>query len=201
MIRRMVRAFSILGLLAVIAGCNVDNLLNQTASFGGDTAGQRGQFNYVIINNTPYRAIFTAGAYDDLDQKTQPQFQQFGNDPNGNRLEGNATSPVITPNCARVFAVGTAQLVTVIKDNAAQDNVDRDSLIEEVYFSSGEVGTPEGAEPTEGIAPSFEARLGVDFPCNSLLILRLEPDDVGPNPFRIDFEVIPSSDDRNPPPV
>ena len=70
------------------AGCNVDNLLNQTASFGGDTAGGRSKFRYVIINNTPYRALFTAGAYDDLDQNTTPQFQQFGNDANGTHLEG-----------------------------------------------------------------------------------------------------------------
>ena len=44
-----------------------------------------------------------------------------------------------------------------------------------------------------------KVRLGVDFACNSELIIRLEKDDVGANPFRIDFEVIPASDDRNPP--
>jgi hypothetical protein len=181
------------------AGCNVDNLLNQTASFGGNTAGQRSKFRYVIINNTPYRALFTAGAYDDLDQNTTPQFQQFGNDANGTHLEGNSTSATFQPNCARVFAIGTPELVQVIQDNAAADSFDTALLIQDVYFSIGDIGTAEGAQPTQGVAPGIEVRLGVDFACNSELIIRLEKDDVGANPFRIDFEVIPADDDRNPP--
>jgi hypothetical protein len=47
-----------------------------------------------------------------------------------------------------------------------------------------------------GVAPPFEALLGVDFPCNALLILRFERNDAGPDPYRIDFEFIPSESAR-----
>jgi hypothetical protein len=55
----------------------------------------------------------------------------------------------------------------------------------------------EDVDPTPaGVAPSFEALLGEDFPCNSLLIIFLEPNDAGPDAFRIDFQLIPSSTTR-----
>jgi len=53
------------------------------------------------------------------------------------------------------------------------------------------------AEPVnQGKAPPFEALLGVDFPCGALLIIRFEPDDAGPEPFRVDFEMIVSESSR-----
>jgi hypothetical protein len=181
------------------AGCNIDNLLNQTASFGGDTAGGRSNFQYVVVNNTPFRALFTAGAYDDLDQKTQPTIQQAGNDPDGTTLEGNSSTPVLTAPCSRVFAIGTQQLLFFVEENLAEDAFNPDLLVPGVFFSSGELGTEEGGTATEGVAEPLEVRLGADFPCNGLLVIRLEFDDDGPNGFRIDFEVIPAEDDRNPP--
>jgi hypothetical protein len=187
------------GLGFVSAGCDIDNLLNQTASFGGDTAGQRSNFNYVVINNTPFRAIFTAGAYDDLDQKTQPSIRQAGNDPDGTTLEGNSSTPVLTAPCSRVFAIGTQQLIFFVEENLEEADFDPDALVPGVFFSAGELGSEEGGTATEGVAPPLEVRLGADFPCNGLLVIRLEFDDVGPNGFRIDFEVIPAEDDRNPP--
>lgn len=199
MIRRAACVLLFAGLLGASASCDVDNLLNRTASFGGGTAGQRSTFAYMVINNTPYRAIFTAGAYDDLDRNTEPQIQQFGNDPYGTTLEGESTSSLVQPNCARVFAIGTGELLSVVERNLPEDGVDPDALVNGVYFSSGELGSAEGAQPDRGGAPPFEARLGVDFACNSLLIIRLEIDDVGPDPFRIDLEVIRAEDDRNPP--
>ena len=47
-----------------------------------------------------------------------------------------------------------------------------------------------------GFAPPFEALLGVDFPCSALLIIYFEINDAGPEPFRIDFQLIPSESDR-----
>ncbi|MCK4658041.1 MAG: hypothetical protein KAV82_00835 [Phycisphaerae bacterium] len=190
MIPGFAKIFTIAAMLCVLTACNIDNLLHQTASFGGDTAGQRGQFRYLVINNTPYRAMFTIGAYDDLDQHTQPQFEQFGNDPDGRVLEGNSTTPTFTFNCARVFAIGTSELLAVIEGNVADDQVDPVAAVPGVYFTDGELGSEEGAEPARGGAPAFEARLGVDFVCENLLIIRLEIDDVGPDAFRIDFEVL-----------
>ena len=199
MIRRAATVLSFAVLLGLAAGCDVDTLLNRTASFGGDTPGQRSQLRIVVINNTPYRAIFNTGVYDDLDRNTQPQIGQFGNDPDRLRLEGNSTTGVFVPDCARVFAVGTPELLSFIEDNLPESEVDPCTMIEGVFFFSGELSSEECAQPTEGVAPPFEARLGVDFACNSFLTIRLEIDDVGPDAFRIDFEVIPASDDRNPP--
>ncbi|MFH0983330.1 MAG: hypothetical protein V2A79_17565 [Planctomycetota bacterium] len=198
MIRRFARVAWLAGLLGLAASCKVDNLLNQTATFGGETAGQRIQLSVVFINNTPYRAIFTVGTYDDLDQKTEPRIVQFGNDPNGPTLEADTTSAPFGPPCGRVFAVGTAELLGFIEDNLSADGVDQDAMIEGVFFSDAELGSEEGVQPTAGVAPPLERRLGVDFACTSILIVRLEPDDVGPNPFRIAFEVIPAGDTRGP---
>lgn len=199
MIRTVVKVLSISGLLLASAGCDTDNLLNQTASFGGDIAGGRSQIHPVIINNTPYRAIFTMGVYDDLDQYSVPQVMQFGNDPDTLTMEGDTSTLGGGPSCSRVFAIGTPELLNVIRDNLDESELNADALIKGIYFSSAELGSEEGAQPTEGVAPPFEARLGVDFACNSSLVIRFEIDDVGPNPFRIDFEVIPATDDRNPP--
>lgn len=189
----------LLGICPGSGGCDIDNLLNQTASFGGDTAGQRSSFTYVVINNTPHRAILTAGAYDDLDQNTQPIIRQFGNDPDAVSLEGNSTSAVLSASCSRVFAIGTQQLIHFVEENLEEDAFDPDALVPGVFFSSAELGSEDGGTATEGVAPPFEARLGADFPCNGFLVIRLEFDDDGPDAYRIDFEVIPAEDDRNPP--
>lgn len=49
--------------------------------------------------------------------------------------------------------------------------------------------------PPKGYAPALRALLGVDFPCGSTLVIRLERADVGPEPFRVGFEVIPPAED------
>ncbi|MFQ5489219.1 MAG: hypothetical protein ACE5GE_00745, partial [Phycisphaerae bacterium] len=48
-------------LLPMLAGCNSETFLNQTASVGGDTAGTPGGIDVGFINNTPVRAVFTYG--------------------------------------------------------------------------------------------------------------------------------------------
>ena len=60
-----------LALSALLVGCDVEAFLNQAASFGpegGDApagapvaSGNRGSFQVIIENNTPYRAMFTVG--------------------------------------------------------------------------------------------------------------------------------------------
>ncbi|MEP0844029.1 MAG: hypothetical protein HRF43_15105, partial [Phycisphaerae bacterium] len=50
--------------LAGTAGCDLDTFLNNTASLGGNTPGQRGNVRVAFINHTPFRAVFTYGTYD-----------------------------------------------------------------------------------------------------------------------------------------
>jgi hypothetical protein len=68
-------------------------------------------------------------------------------------------------------------------------DADKTALVGGIEFFS-ESGT------SQGTATAFEVLVGVDFPCNSLLIFKLEVNDAGPGPFRIDFELIPSSTTR-----
>ncbi len=128
--------------------------------------------------------------------------------------------------CARVFGIGSPALLRLIRDNVPTDNVgDEQAMLEGVEFfgtpvedvvdeDAEDAGDEEGtdaedaddvdpededaAEPTsQGFAPPFEALLGVDFPCNALLIIRFEIDEPAPDAsFRVDFELVPSESDR-----
>ncbi|MCP4589707.1 MAG: hypothetical protein GY842_03090 [bacterium] len=195
MTRRIPTALGLAVLLSLSGACDVDNLLNRTASFGGDTAGQRTTFPYFIINNTPYRAILTAGAYDDLDENTGPQIRQFGADAARPLLEGDSTTGTFTANCARVFAIGTPGLLSIVESNVSADQLDSAALVPGVFFSGADLDSDDAASATEGVAGPLELRLGVDFACSSMLVISLEFDDVGPNDFRIDYEVIPAAAD------
>lgn len=179
--------------LPAIAGCG-EVFINLTASLGGDTAGQRGAVRILFINNTPARPVFTFGTYDPLDQFSEPDFDQFGLDDSSRILDGMDTSEVLSMECARVFGIGAPQLLTLIRENLPDVTPDEAALVEGVKFH--EIG-PDGQAGQElGAAPAFEARLGVDFPCGALLIFRLESDDLGPDPYRVDFELISTESTR-----
>ena len=182
-------------LAAACSHCSLDPLLHQTASFGGDTAGERGTSLVLFINNTPHRAIFTLGAYDDLDQNTEPQLLSFG--PNGVRsLEADESSGLFSITCARVYSIGGDTMRRLAEENLEEDEILDEALVPGVFFSSAELGDENEALPTDGTADPLDLWLGVDFPCNSLIVFRFEINDVGDKPFRIDFEVIPSREDR-----
>ncbi len=208
----------------LFCGC-VDFLANQTASLGGDTAGGRGTVRVLFINNTPHRAVFTYGTYDQTDPSFVPEFSQFSLD-GGTTLDAGQTSSIAPANdaasleCARVFSIGSAELLRLIRNNVPQDQLvdtNDEAMLEGAEFfdipdeddDAGQDEDAEGAadddgesedttEPTsQGFAMPFEALLGVDFPCNSLLIIRFEIDDADADgPFRVDFELIPSESDR-----
>ncbi|MCH7925895.1 MAG: hypothetical protein IIC51_10220, partial [Planctomycetes bacterium] len=102
-------------------GCAVPPA-NLTASFGGSTAGSRGSVRVLFINNTPQRAVFTYGTYDQTDQFSQPDFRQFGLNSTDLNLDGDSESsidpisgqsPLI---CARVFGVGSPDLLRLIDE-------------------------------------------------------------------------------------
>lgn len=179
------------------SGCAVP-LANLTASLGGSTAGSRGTIRVLFINNTPHRAVFTYGTYDQTDQFSQPDFRQFGPDETDRHLDGNSESSISPSDgqsplfCARVFSIGSPNLRNLIDANLADATVIDQALVDGVeFFDTGEDG-----DTSMGFAPPFEARLGTDFPCAALLIVYFEIDDAGPDPFRTDFELIPSASTR-----
>ena len=182
-----------------ITGCG-EAFVNLTASLGGDTAGERGTIRVLFINNTPHHAVFTFGSYDQTDQFSQPGFEQFGLSEFGATLEGDSSSEIISIECARVFSIGGPDLLTLIEQNLSEAALDEDASVEGVEFfsipSDDAEGDDSGDPISEGSAPPFEALLGVDFPCSALLIIRFEFDDLGPDPFRVDFELIPSESTR-----
>jgi len=192
-------------LLSTIAGgtggCGeVSSLLNQIASLGGEIAGQRGRIRVLFINNTPLRAVFTFGTYDQTDQDSQPDFGQFGPNDLDVTLNGDAESDILSLTCARVFSIGSPRLLQLIEANLRDATVIDEAFTEGVEFydvpSDDDSDADEGEFAFAGAAPAFEALLGVDFPCNSLLIIRFESDDLGPDPFRVDFELVPSESTR-----
>lgn len=178
-----------------LAGCTTD-WANRFASLGGGTAGERGEVQVLFINNTPYRAVFTLGTYDQTDPSHEPDFGQFTNDADDLTLEGGESSPVGALDCARVFSIGGRRLLALIEENLPDAELRPEATIEGVEFfqvaESGEAGDP----MSQGKAPPLEALLGVDFPCGALLIVRLEINDAGPDPFRVDFELIASREGR-----
>ena len=191
----------ILILSAIFAdGCAIPPA-NLTASFGGSTAGSRGSVRVLFINNTPQRAVFTYGTYDQTDQFSQPDFRQFGLNSTDSNLDGDSESSIDPINgqspliCARVFSIGSPDLLGLIDENLSGATVVDNALLNGVaFFDVGDDGNAEAGGV--GFAPPFEALLDVDFPCAALLIIRFEVNDVGPDPFRIDFELIPSDSTR-----
>lgn len=176
-------------LIAPFAGCAGSGL----ASLGGDTAGGRGQVGVIFINNTPNRAVFTAGTYDQLDPASVPDFAQFGLDDVGAKLEANAHSGLVELDCAHVFSVGGPRMLNLLNLNRPGADVEAAALVEGVqFFKTDENGNLVDA----GSATAFEALLGADFPCGALLIVYLEVDEAGPSPFRVDFQLIPSQSSR-----
>ena len=177
-----------------VAGCG-PTFFNQTASLGGETAGRRGTVQVLFINNTPHRAVFTFGTFDQTDQFTEPDFRQFEPGEFDRTLEGDRQTGILTLTCGRVFSIGSEALESAMRLNLPDGDYNDEALVEGVEFL--DTGDDTAPEPSlAGTAPPFEALLGVDFGCGSLLIFRLEFDDVGPSAFRVDFEVVPSSSER-----
>jgi len=179
---------------ALLAGCEA--WLHATASLGGSVAGQRGNTEVVFINNTPFRAIFTFGAYDELDRNTQPVLRQFSSATGTLNLEGNTQSDTLQIRCSRTYAIGTDSLILRAEANLDPASYNQDALVEGIRFSSAAVGEKDADEATEGTAAPHQALIGADFDCGALLIYRLETNDAGPEPFVIELTVIPAESTR-----
>ncbi len=194
--RKLLTTSALLGLVGASNGGCGEAWVNLTASFGGRTAGQRGEFGVLFINNTPFRAVGTLGSYDQTDPQSQPDFVQFDLNDRGPVLDGNSTSNILPFSCARVFSIGGPRLFGLIHANLPNDDFSEEAEVAGIEFFGADPDAPESLPVSQGLAASFEALLGVDFPCNSLLVLRLEINDAGSDPFRVDFELIPSRSER-----
>ena len=135
--------FVIGGLLAAafvpLGGC-VELFLNQTASLGSGIAGERGTVRVLFINNTPYRAAFTYGSYDQTDRFSAPDFAQFGLKNSARHLDGDTESSLDPFEggsfiaCARVFGIGSPDLLRLIEENRPDATIDEDALVEGAEF-------------------------------------------------------------------
>lgn len=182
--------------LSAAGGCAFEGLLHNTASLGGSVAGQRGNAQVLFINNTPFRAIFTFGAYDDLDRDTVPTLRQFSSSTTTANLEGDSQTSLIAIQCSRVFSIGGEGLLARVQENLAEDQFNDDALVSGINFSSAPVDDEMADEPTEGTALPVDLLIGVDFECGSMVIFRLEVNDLGPEEFQVDVSVIPAESTR-----
>lgn len=181
--RRAHVVLAALGLSLVLSGCSGALLLNLTEE------SQR-NITVLLINNTPFRAIFTIGAFDDLDRLPPGQitFQQL-------RIEGGTTRAPLTFSCFRDVAIGSQKMLDRIvdTDNNTAANFDDDAFVLGVSFSSAPLGSPGEGQPDSGTAPPRVVRLGNDYTCDDQLIFTFEQNTDGS--FRIDYEVLRSTED------
>lgn len=174
--------------MMIVMGCG-EGWTNLSAPLGGNTPGARGDIGVILLNNTSYRAVLTLGSYDQSVPDSDADFAQFaldGIDP----LNPNEDGGLLAFDCARVFSIGGARLLERIE---AGEDVAESALVPGVDFYELADG---GGNVFRGRANPFEVLLGVDFPCNALLIFKLEDNFGGSPPFRIDYELIPSSSTR-----
>lgn len=184
--------------IVVLSGsvaCSLDTILQNTASLGGSTPGDRGTVRLLFVNNTPFRAIFTYGTYDPDNTDFAPVFRQFFVDSTAsNRLEGNSESTAKTLTCARVISLGGAEFIQRAKD--ATDNATQVAAASEeaftpgIAFSDKPLNDAEAGQGTAGTAPAVETFLGTDFQCGSLVIYTFEVDDTQASGFRVDTQVV-----------
>ena len=183
--------------LALLAGCfgGADIFFNQTTSLGGAAVGARGNVRVLVINNTPFKAAFVTGTYDQTDIDSSPAFQAFGADAADTNLDGNDDN-LTTQQCGRVFSVGSAGLLAAIDAGSGLDSLPADAREVGIRFFSETTVDGETELVERGFAPPLERLLGTDFNCNSLLICYLEYDDIAADDFRIEFRVIPAESSR-----
>lgn len=187
-------------ILAVWAVSGCGSFSHLTATLGGENAGDRGQVRVILINNTPFRAVFTIGTFDALDRFSEPDFEQFGLKDRERHLDGNSTSPILSIQCGGVFSVGGSRMLDLIERNRPDATTIDEATVEGVrlYELPSDATDGADAEPVlQGQAPALEALIGEDFACGSILVLYFEFDDADPgNSFRIDFRVIPAASPR-----
>ncbi len=182
--RRIVVRFAVvaawISLIAWQPGCLTTFLLNQTAE-------RTGNVTVVFINDTPYRASFSYGAWDSLNRNPPGpiEFRQL-------RLEGQDTAGPTSLNCARNFAVGTQEFYdrAVSQDVHESAAFDADAFDIVVHFSDAPADSDLAAIATVGSARGNERLVGVDYGCGDQLVFTFVQDPDAEGGFRIDFAVL-----------
>ncbi|MBI5762707.1 MAG: hypothetical protein HZA51_04195 [Planctomycetes bacterium] len=196
---RHLLAIMIATLVVIVSDSCTPNALQNINAITSDFVGPSGSptpraLQVGFINNTPFRAIFTFGSYDQLNKDTLPTgFGQL-------RLEGNTASAQVVQPCRKTFSLGGDELIQMIDENRndpAINITDERALVRGVNFSGAAIGDPLAAEPTEGTAEPRLFLNGVDFSCvrtdirqttgTGLLLFTFEQDATAPGGFRIDF--------------
>jgi hypothetical protein len=169
---------------ALSAGCTTSSL------FRNFVAPVTGDVTFVLINDTPYRAVFSFGTYNDLDRSPGVvNLQQL-------RLEAHTSGELTTLACAHNAAVGTDGLVArVLATNADETaEFDAEAFHEWVGFSSFPSDSAGAGLADAGSAEGLEVLLGVDFSCGDQLIFTFVEDETATGGFRIDFAVLVSEE-------
>jgi hypothetical protein len=176
-IRRMRLGVGLLAALLILGSvsCTRDQFL-------ANTVARRGNANFAFLNETPYRAIFSFGLFDPLDQKTQLQFDQL-------RLEGESFSQVFQLSCQRAISVGSERLLVLAEDQDVQIN-DNDAFVVGVSFSDTDAEDPLAGRPTVGRADPLTLQLGIDYSCETFVVFIFRQDEQTPSVFHIDWLVM-----------
>lgn len=162
-------------LLVVGSSCTQEQIL-------ANIVARRGQANIAFINETPYRAVFSFGLYDPLDQQTRLQFRQL-------RLEGESISEVFSLDCQRAISVGGRRLLQLATDQELQID-DEDAFVVGVSFSDTDPQDPLAGQPTVGMAEPLTILLGIDYSCETFVVFVFREDAEATGGFRVDFLVI-----------
>lgn len=196
-ITRHLLCLGLCALVPAMASCSstaLSALISPRSNFDANAQLVSRAVQVAFINNTPFRAVFSFGAYNPLDQETIPSSSRQL------RLEGNTASPQFAQPCLQAFSVGGDELIRLIRKNEPDPTVnvtDPRALVNGVNFSGAVLGDPLEAEPTEGTALGSVVFSGVDFNCErtdirdpggaTLLLFTFEQDATAPGGFRIDF--------------
>lgn len=150
-------------------------------------AERTGNISIQFVNNTPFRASFSYGTWDELDRNPPGTVTLLQL-----RLAANSSSTVSTAPCRRNMAVGTQPFVDRVLATKADEttNFDPDAFGTVVNFSSAAANSTAAALPTEGTAAGREVLIGRDYSCADRLIFTFVQDSAAPGGFRIDYEVI-----------
>ena len=192
------------GLVSTLA-CGVPTFLtNYTTSLGGDTPGGRGTIYAVVVNNTPFFASFTIGAFDQLnDTQTltgydpavtttqNADYYQFFADPafpQYQPIERNTTSQTFNFKCPRAVSLGDRGLIQAIRE---RDTQAKTATLQEGITFSDKLPTDATAQKftINGVANQVQL-LGVNYQCESLVVFTFEPDASQPYGVRIDASVM-----------
>lgn len=183
-----VLAAALAAVFALPAGCSNALWLNLTKE-------RTGNVTLVFINNTRYRAIYTYGAYDNLDRSPGPVEVDIGT------LGPLTTSAAITLTCARNVCVGTEDFIARVLQVEADTDNDLDPNIIDIVvrFSDAPAGSEAANLPTVGTAKGVDKLLGWHFSCGDRLFFTFEEDPGTEGGFRIDFDAILDEDKDDPP--